>query len=371
MDKGKSWRLFLLWLAFAAVILWACLSVAGAFLGADRARDMFNSPALAMFWLVFFCLLLAALVLLPGMLLRPGSLLMHLGTMVILGGAMWGSEKGHEVAREKLGIDKPREGYMLLFPGQVSGELCSQDGRHIVGQLPFEVQNKGFGVEYYPSGPWSLVLGFPVPAARDQEQWRMMPIAWKVGQEFRLPGTNIYGKVLEYLPAAAPVYANAASQPASARADANSDRAAMKLALWRGSQPPVETWLIPTKDPDKTGLTLEDLVGPAMGEGGACIGLFRPHRDTKAYKTDTAVRAGSQEMLRQTIEVNHPLHFGGYHVYQMPIYQKGQRFTILRAVSDNGLYAVFAGFAMVMAGLVWQCWIVPVAGHFRRRRHGH
>ena len=75
----------------------------------------------------------------------------------------------------------------------------------------------------------------------------------------------------------------------------------------------------------------------------------------KAYKSDVTILNDGREVLRRTIEVNKPLHYGGYHLYQVDYDHKAQRFTELSVVSDSGLYAVYLGMVMLGIGAVLFC----------------
>ncbi len=60
------------------------------------------------------------------------------------------------------------------------------------------------------------------------------------------------------------------------------------------------------------------------------------------------------------IEVNKPLYFGGYHFYQHSFDQERGGFTVLTVVSDNGLWLVYAGYFLLLSGVIWQFWLNPL-----------
>lgn len=93
----------------------------------------------------------------------------------------------------------------------------------------------------------------------------------------------------------------------------------------------------------------------------------RQYRSTVAVASPT----GKEKELR--IEVNHPLTFGGYTFYQ---YSFGEdalgRYTILHVRALSGMPAVYAGFVLLVAGLVWSLWIknlLPVIRSYRPGRY--
>ena len=60
----------------------------------------------------------------------------------------------------------------------------------------------------------------------------------------------------------------------------------------------------------------------------------------KDYLSDVSIIENAKEVGRKTIEVNHPLHYRGYHFYQYS-YDAGQlNYSILFVKSDSGLYIV-------------------------------
>jgi len=62
-------------------------------------------------------------------------------------------------------------------------------------------------------------------------------------------------------------------------------------------------------------------------------------------------------VARKDIEVNHPLRYGGYRFYQQDYDHQAGRYTILEAVSDTGIPAVFAGYWMLCIGVIWHMWL--------------
>jgi len=62
-------------------------------------------------------------------------------------------------------------------------------------------------------------------------------------------------------------------------------------------------------------------------------------------------------VAEKDIEVNHPLHFGGYHFYQHDYDKKAGQYTILTVASDTGLPLVYAGYWMLGIGVFWHLWL--------------
>ena len=81
------------------IILLIVLSIYGAFIGDSRAKELFNSIPLTLYWLAFTLLLLIAILSFPRLLRFPPLLLMHIGCILILAGGLIGSEKGHQLQK--------------------------------------------------------------------------------------------------------------------------------------------------------------------------------------------------------------------------------------------------------------------------------
>ena len=62
-------------------------------------------------------------------------------------------------------------------------------------------------------------------------------------------------------------------------------------------------------------------------------------------------------MKTAAIEVNYPLHYGGYHFYQHDYDVKDERFSVLHVTSDTGLYLVYFGFLLLCIGTIWHFWL--------------
>jgi len=110
----RTGRQIILWLVRVAIVVLAVLSIVGAFLGADRAKDLFNSAPLIAYWFVLAALLAAGFVFFKRLIRSPAALGMHLGSLLVLVGAMWGSEAGHAVGRTLFDSEKVPGGYMVI-----------------------------------------------------------------------------------------------------------------------------------------------------------------------------------------------------------------------------------------------------------------
>ena len=83
-------------------------------------------------------------------------------------------------------------------------------------------------------------------------------------------------------------------------------------------------------------------------------------KGVKDYFSDLEIIKDGQVVLRKTIEVNDPLHYGGYHFYQNSYGREGKEYTVLGVASDSGLRAVYAGYWLLCGGAVVWLWLEPV-----------
>jgi len=502
-------RTIVMWLAQGAIALLIGLSIVGAFRGDAKARALFNSVPLVVFWMGLAVLLAAGFVVYPRLLRRPAGLAMHMGVLLVLGGAMWGSERAHDLRRAWFGSEKISKGYMVIQEGTRERRVVDASMRRVLAELPFDLALRDFWIEYYelPNRPWHLVAVVSVRGPDGRvTTGHQQEIAWAVGQDAPVPFTPARVTVLAYLPHARPTYAEGA-EPAVRLTDAGGEtvmlparvgaevrlqdppltvrvvrvftclkvrrtaaglepyeaageginpavelaferpdgsretRYALALAPghgWRkgdpefryvfpeptGARPDPESpvpamhlrvsadgremtaWLLPQRDETYVRLDLGPVVPPTLhaeegtpktpgateepprasleaeaGEADAheeahappdapapALFLVRPTGPIEDYFSDVAVLDGGEVVKEKVIEVNHPLHWGGYHFYQADYDHEAGRYTVLQVVSDTGLPAVGLGMVLVVGGAFWRFWVEGVVGHVRQRR---
>jgi hypothetical protein len=463
----KQLRQVILWAVLAAIGLLIVLSAVGALIGVEEARGLFNSWPLITFWFACLLLLAAGLAAFRRLITAPAGLAMHLAAILIIAGAMWGSEKAHELRKAWLGDTKVQSGTMPIMEGQGERNIYNSE-RDAIATLPFGLYLKDFSIDYYPpkQKEWLLICVAPTTDAQGQMTRCEERIEWKVDQEFQVPHTNILAKVLRYLEHARPAFAEGAKphmavtdaagkmlgdlppeagaevtfkeppvtvkvtrvfqnfkimgsgagrqivddvghgenpalqvrasgkegviwegyvlpqmpgrvmpapeasplllqysmpEPTGAAEDPSSPAPAMELQLTHEGRTRRE-WILP----EWGGLSLAFLVaGSAEAHGmGRMMApelyLAQPQGAIQSYKSDVTIFEDSRQVGQAVIEVNHPLHWGGYNFYQSSYdAERGAYTTVLSVVSDSGLAAVYLGLAVLSIGAFWRFWVEP------------
>ena len=457
-------RRIVLILTLVALGLLVALSVAGAFAGQRSASALFNSPPLVFFWTLLAALLVAGFASSSRLRRSPWSFAAHAGTLLVLLGAMAGSNTGHAVAARFLGAARMPGGYMLIREGETSNTVTDLAGREL-GALPFSIRLTDFSIEYYPpeNDRWLLV------AQTDDDAQQASPhvLDWRPGAPAELPGTDVTVEVLRYLPSARPVYPEGArgvvriepagheavtlpaepgrearlgEPPLAVRVDevytnlkvteagaerriidapGEGDNPAVRVTVIRpdgasetsylfafmpahpqkpglprmryvlsapadaleapGGLPAVrlrvrrqgvsaDAWLVAEESSRTPAVSVAEIFGlaPAGDDAraaAAIIYLAEPAGQVRDYRSALEVVEEGAVVRSRTIEVNHPLHYGGYHFYQFSYDTESGSYTVLSVTSDAGLHVVYAGFVLLLAGLFGLFWVRPATAH--------
>jgi hypothetical protein len=322
-----------LWAALLVIVLLILLSIYGAFLGAARAQAFFNSLPLAVYWLALAGLLLLGIIIFRRLLAVPSLLLLHLGCILVLAGGMWGSQAGQHLQKQLFGINRIPRGVMRMNIADATPlrHVADENGRPL-GELPFSVRLKAFRLDYYAPG-------FLVVQGRDGQSWKL---AADEGAQIALGdrGTATIEAVYENFKLALEDGKHVAYD---APGDANP---ALRVRIER---------------PD--GTTAPGLVfahfGPMFSEPVDFDLRYQrtQPRAVKDYVSEVEVVKDGQVVATKAIEVNHPLHYGGYHLYQYQIDQdEAGQYTVLQVVSGSGLNLVYGGYLMLAGGAFWHFW---------------
>jgi len=317
-----------LWAALIAVVLLTWLSIYGAFVGAERARGFFNSLPLAVYWFASIALLVAGIFLFRRLTRVPALLLMHVGCILVVIGAMWGSKAGHAMQKNLLGVDKIPEGQMGIYEQMEENRVQVADGNN-VGELPFFVRLKDFRMEYYEPG--KLIV-----QSRAGQTWRMPAEA---GQTLSLGdglGTVAIQRVFENF-----------------KIDIQQDEP-VAYDEPGGSNPALEVTIERPGAPLGRRYVFERRPGHRNPNDPLAMSYIKMVSD---YVSELEIVADGKVVATKDIEVNHPLHYGGYHFYQ---HRYGEdrfgEYTVLMVVSDSGLNVVYAGYILLIGGILWHFW---------------
>jgi len=326
-----------MWAAMALIALLFFLSVYGAFLGPERAKELFNSVPLAVYWVAFVLLLTVGIALFRRLLRVPALLLVHTGCIFILAGAIWGSEAGHKLRKKHFGIEKIPTGQMQIHEGYSDNRVILEDNR--IRELPFYIRLKAFRIEYYKPGRLYI-------EARQGERW-MFPV--EIGTEFSLGldfGTVKIIRVFENFQIAI-----------------DGESRTVTDEPGPGSNPALEVRIESADGQAATRYAFERSLGHIDRDDELLLSYERVISD---YVSELQVIRDGEVVAEKDIEVNHPLHFGGYHFYQHSYDARAGQYTVLMVASDTGLASVYAGYLMLCVGVFWHLWLRKLSKRLNR-----
>lgn len=326
-------RRSLLWAALVLIWLLIALSIYGAFIGAERAQRFFNSLPLAVYWLAFLLLLVAGIIVFTRLLHVRGLFLIHLGCLLVLTGAIWGSQTGLKIQDALFDSDTIRAGRMVIYEGETEKSVILEDKS--TKQLPFEVKLVDFWIDYYEPGLLLIQtrdgVGFKISA----EPGIRYTLGEDLGSVEIVRRFENFKLVLENNKRIAIDDPNGNLNPALE----------LRLELPDGGE--------------KTKYAFERFAGHTNPDDTMTFSYRRMDKD---YISDVEVIKDGKVITRKSIEVNKPLHFGGYLFYQQDYDHEMGLYTILRVTTDKGLMAVYLGYILLCAGAFWHLWLRHLLG---------
>lgn len=364
-------RQALMWVGLVFIILLILLSIYGAFIGSQRAKELFNSIPLACYWIFFTILLLAAFISFPKLIRAPSLLLIHLGCILILMGGLVGSDQGHQIWKRIFGIDKVTAGQMIIYQDGTDNQVLLShaewpDGlSHSVGQTgrtEYYVKTQDEQFDKVADDPGIKHLSFDVRLTEFRTEY-YLPAAlyvrteaggyWKLpaepGSEFVLAPDVGSITVIE-------TFENCKIRTDRGRVEAFEDPNP-------GSNPAVRLRI---KYPD--GSEVDRFVFerfPGHGHTDDKF-TFSYQRTVKDWVSCLQILKNGKVTASKDIEVNHPLHFAGYNFYQHSYDPEENRYTVLMVASDTGLEFIWAGFLMLTIGTFWHFWLRPILKSARK-----
>jgi len=201
--------------------------------------------------------------------------------------------------------------------------------------LPFEIKLKDFRIEYYEQ-PRLLV--------KDMDGNEMLFEDIEVGAKYDL-GNNTQLIIKE-------IFKNLKLKQEDDRMQAYDD-------LGPGSNPALKTVISYSDGKEVEQLAFTNYPGH-MGNSKKLSMQYLLSGMVKDYYSDLQVLEDGKVVTEKTIEVNDPLYYGGYHFYQHSYDKKGEQYSVLSVSSDSGLYLVYTGYILLMIGIIWLMWIIPL-----------
>jgi len=334
----NKFRTFVMWAALILIILLIVFSIYGAFLGSANAQNFFNSLPLAVYWFILGFVLIVRFISLRKLISLPALLLIHLGCILVLVGAMYGSETGQKIAKKIFGIDKIRRGQMLIHQNQQSNQVKLEKGDQII-KLPFSIKLKDFRIEYYE--PKYLHL-----QTRKGNQWKI-PV--ELNTEFDLGSQFGKVKILRKFENFIITF------DGNTRIVTESNEP--------GYNPALEVQIEYPDGAIITRYVFERSPGHTHPQDKFLLAYGGVVRD---YISNLAVVENGKMVAEKNVKVNHPLHFAGYYFYQHSCDAQAAQYSILMVVSDTGLPIVYVGYLMLGAGVFWHFWLKHL---FRKTRN--
>lgn len=136
------------------------------------------------------------------------------------------------------------------------------------------------------------------------------------------------------------------------------ERSVLKVKVWDpGSGRSEEKWL--------DGLALDGLDGLPKLETffDHSVGLIYKAKDTEPEDVRSelvVLDPTGKQLVKKTVSVNDPLIFQGYRFYQSSYNPDDPSVSGIRMVQESGLWLVYAGFLMLIIGIIWMFYLKPV-----------
>lgn len=316
------------YLALTAILLLIGLSVFAAFLGAARAQVFFNSIPLTVYWLVSVILIFATIISFKKI-RKPALFLIHIGIILIILGSILASEKGHILRSKLFGVVKPQKSQMTIYQEQSSNELYEEKQNQRC-RLPFEIRLNKFIVENYPSYLTIRLSNKILKAPVD------------VGSEFAVNDVISKIKIVRTF------------ENFKITFDGNGNMIPIDSNK-PGRNPAVELEITKNDGTVSRHFVYELFKGHTQADEQYHITYHRPIKD---FISKVDIIENGEVIKSGNIEVNHPLHFAGFHFYQNSYDDKRHQYTVLEVVSDTGLNIVYIGFACLSLGIFLYFWFV-------------
>ncbi len=339
MKKHRFWRL-------ASVILlgsWVVLCVFASFLGSQTAASFFQSGPLTLFWFIWVFFLLFSL-LNPKVWTKPFLLLLHLGTLFVFAGGLWGSPKSFDWRNRFGKAAEIAKGYLILSEQEETNKVYDAAGRQI-GSLPFDLCLEKFTITYYDLPSLRLFDKNTGQNLCTLQQIPEGPVELEGG--LRLEVLGRYKNLQLRRQQGRPV-------PAEGPAQTRNPGFELKLLWPDGTEEYYYVW---------------EQNGFRAPPSNRCIVSYSAPQMPRQYESRVTVRQNGKSSLH-FIRVNRPLVYGGYTFIQQSWGEDEKGYcSILGVVSNRGFPAVLTGYCLLMVGAAGHFWLVPLIQAVRKERH--
>ncbi len=322
-------KMTILKLSLFLIILLIILSIIGASFGAQNAQKLFNSLPSRIFWGIWLITLCSCFFLFPKMRKNISLLAIHFSILLILIGFILSSQISHKILQQTpiskfLSIPKVPQANMIIFEGQKENRIITMPNQKIF-QLTFYVKLNDFKIKYYEPG--QLIIITP------EKSIYIIPA--KINAKINITG---YGtlKITRTFKNFKINFEQDNPIPIDSKQDG--DNPAIEIQRIRPDKQQ-ETYYIFSRYPE-------------FSKAPKDLKLIYS-KQIKDYISDVSIIKDDKIILTKKIRVNHPLSFGGYQFYQLSYDEKDEKYTILLVVSNLGARVIFAGYILLIVGIIW------------------
>jgi hypothetical protein len=260
---------------------------------------------------------------------KIGTTVTHSGVFVMVVGVVIGAIWG-------------QHGFIQLYMGQSSDIFFVKSDKAI--KLPFVVNLEDFKVERYTDRGVRETL---VVYLADRNLTRTFPV--RVGKEVKLSGTPYSFEILRYEPDFVVLergtFGSRSDEPRNPAIQVRVNDGRENKTVWLFAKFPGLH-----QDPSSN------------------IRLFYQRTERiKAFKSRVRILQDGRGVASKTIEVNKPLRYGGYSIYQSDYDEEHEAYSVLGIVKDPGVLFVYIGFAVISAGVLFTFYLRPILVRRARR----
>ncbi len=249
-----------------------------------------------------------------------GTVTVHLSVIVILAGATIGAIFGNK-------------GFMKIYEGESQDTFYMRDDKPV--KLGFTVHLDDFNIDWYE--PPHVVIFAQL------HDGSVKTFKFKgFGEEMAVKEIDSSIKLLRYVP------------------DFSIDTATHEV-ISKTEEPNNPAVEIVFKGPGQESKLWLFERFPGFGQENIPVKLIYRQAQGRArdYKSALRIIDEGRDILKKTIEVNHPLTYKGYAFYQSSYDPQDSSWSGLQVAKDPGIPVVYTGFALLIAGLSFIYFVKP------------